>query len=108
MLDPAKPKRRTVKLDAFEEVERQLRGQRIETETDEAAANGHSVVGRFLAILSIALFFMPLVGLGLPVLSLFVNRRVSGWPRAISIVALVLAVVVTVVSIVAIIIDRAQ
>jgi hypothetical protein len=64
-------------------------------------------VGRFLAILSIGLFFMPLVGLGLPVISLLVNRRVSGWPRTISVVALVLAALVTVVFIVAAIIGRA-
>ena len=54
-----------------------------------------SFVSKAVAVLSILLFFMPIVGLILGVLSILLNLRTVGWPKTLSYVSTVLAAIVT-------------
>jgi len=65
-----------------------------------------SLVSRFLAIVSILLFWVPLVGLALSVCALLANRRTIGWPKAVSIVATVLAAIFTGIGVIALSLNR--
>jgi hypothetical protein len=50
-----------------------------------------SLVGRFLAILSVCLGILPIVGLAIAVAAIALNWRHRGWPKILSIVGLGLA-----------------
>lgn len=51
------------------------------------------LVGRFLALLSMLLFVVPIIGLLLSFAAVLANRRTQGWSLAISRVCVMLAVV---------------
>ncbi len=54
-----------------------------------------SIIAKFIALASILLFCAPFVGLALGIIGLIMNFRSGGWPRAVSIVAIVLAAPIT-------------
>lgn len=53
------------------------------------------LVGRFPAVLSIGLGWIPVIGAGPGLAALLMNRRVRGWPRAVSRFGAVLSLFVT-------------
>lgn len=55
-----------------------------------------SFVSKAVAVLSMLLFFMPIVGLGLGVLSILLNLRTTGWPKTLSYISTTLAALITI------------
>jgi hypothetical protein len=51
-----------------------------------------TLVGRFLALLSILISWAPFVNLAVALIALLVNARVAGWPRIVSFLGLVLSI----------------
>jgi hypothetical protein len=66
----------------------------VQTESDATAAG--SLVGRVLALVSILLFCLPPLGLGLGIAAVVMNRRVVGWPRTVSWIAMSLSVILSI------------
>jgi hypothetical protein len=68
----------------------------LEAESDsgngsETPAVSATLVGRFLALLSLLLFYFPILGLILSLVAVFMNRGTQGWSLAVSYVCLILA-----------------
>ena len=63
-----------------------------------------SIIAKFIALASILLFCAPVVGLGLGVAGLIMNFRSGGWPKVVSIVAIVLSLPVTLLGIVGLVV----
>ena len=54
-----------------------------------------SLVGKFLALTSVALFWAPMIGPVLGILGIFMNRRSVAWARTLSWTATVLSLLLT-------------
>jgi hypothetical protein len=62
---------------------------------DEFLSYSPSFVFKFLAVTSLLICWVPIVGLIVAAIAVFGTRRFKGWPKTVSIVALVISVVVT-------------
>jgi len=56
-----------------------------------------SLFGRVFAVLCVAVFWAPFVGLGLSIVAIIMNYRVAGWPRVVSRIGAVLSAIITIV-----------
>jgi hypothetical protein len=62
---------------------------------DEFLTYSPSFVFKFLAVTSLLVCWAPIVGLIVAAIAVFGTRRFKGWPKNVSMVALVISVVVT-------------
>jgi hypothetical protein len=62
---------------------------------DKTIRKPSTLIGRFFAILSVPTFFLPYVGLTIGGISLFMNRRVTGWPIVVTWIGLVLSGIIS-------------
>lgn len=106
LLEPGQPASASQKTpDPFDAADRFLRRQPTSEQCPAPPDIDQTLVGRFLAVLSIVLVWAPLVNLGLAIAAFIANRRTHGWARRISVAALVLALGITIVLVVALFID---
>ncbi len=60
-----------------------------------APTDSGTLISRFFALLSLPLFWVPVVNLILAGVSLLLNRKTQGWPKTVTKIALALSVLIT-------------
>ena len=74
----------------------------------DTSDNRGSLAGRMFAVASVPLGLVPFLGLLIGPIAVFLNRRVSGWPKVASWIGAVIALLFTTVAFIGITMSRAR